>query len=56
MIDKIFRAQKELNETDFEILWEKALFIFDTNTLLDLYRSPESVRKDLLNTLFDTKL
>lgn len=55
-MDKIFRAHKELSEDDYKALWEDALFVFDTNTLLDLYRLPESARKDLLNILSDAKI
>lgn len=34
-----------------EELWEKAIFVFDTNVLLDLYRYSESSREDLLKVI-----
>jgi hypothetical protein len=55
-MDKIFRAHKETTIKDFKLLWEKALFVFDTNVLLDLYRLPDSAKKDLLNILSDKKI
>lgn len=39
------------SEKDFPKLWEKCLFVLDTNILLNLYRFPEEARKDLLNIL-----
>ncbi|WP_025879404.1 PIN-like domain-containing protein [Stenotrophomonas indicatrix] len=36
---------------DYEALWEKGVFIFDTNTLLHLYRVPEATRKQMLGAL-----
>ncbi|HKO77703.1 MAG TPA: PIN-like domain-containing protein, partial [Flavobacterium sp.] len=53
---EIFKSHREITEEDFEELWKKALFIFDTNTLLDVYRLPESAKIDFLNILSDKKI
>ncbi|MCX6318597.1 MAG: PIN-like domain-containing protein [Bacteroidetes bacterium] len=55
-MDTLFRTHKEISEEDFKFLWEKGLFVFDANVLLDLYRLPETARKDLLNILSDKKI
>ncbi len=55
-MDKLFKTHKELTEDDFKTLWEKGLFVFDANVLLDLYRLPETARNDLLNILSDKKI
>jgi len=36
------------SDEEFKRGWEKALFILDTNVLLDLYRYPEGARKQLI--------
>lgn len=36
---------------NFDKLWEKALFVFDTNVLLDLFRYSPKTRKELLDIL-----
>lgn len=51
-----FKAHTELTESDFSQLWERGLFVFDTNILLDLYRLPETAKKDLLNILSNKKI
>ena len=55
-MDKIFKSHRELTEQDFKLLWDKGLFVFDTNVLLDLYRLPESAKKDLLSILSNKKI
>jgi hypothetical protein len=55
-MNKLFKAHTELTEADFSQLWEKGLFVFDTNILLDLYRLPETAKKDLLNILSNKKI
>ena len=55
-MDKIFKSHKELTDNDFKLLWEKGLFVFDTNVLLDLYRLPESAKNDLLSILLNKKI
>ena len=37
--------------TDYEETWKTALFVFDTNVLLNLYRYQERTREELLETL-----
>ena len=36
---------------DFDKLWNEATFVFDTNVLLDLYRSSPKYRKEMLDIL-----
>jgi len=48
---KQFRGFYPLSEEEFKILWEKSLFVFDTNVLLNLYRYPIEVSNDFLNVL-----
>ena len=36
---------------DFDKLWDEATFVFDTNVLLDLYRSSPNSRKEMLDIL-----
>ncbi|WP_299867581.1 PIN-like domain-containing protein [Roseobacter sp.] len=36
---------------DYEAIWKHALFVFDTNTLLNLYRYQTGTRDELLNVL-----
>lgn len=38
---------------EFDSLWREALFVPDTNVLLNLYRYSESTRSDLLRILYD---
>lgn len=47
----LFRGYYALDDDDFKELWEKGLFIFDTNVLLDLYRYPETAREDFFNVM-----
>lgn len=55
-MNDVFKSHNDITEEDFTKLWEKGLFVFDTNVLLDLYRLPESAKKDLLNILNDNKI
>ncbi|PJG61399.1 hypothetical protein CV016_18030 [Yersinia kristensenii] len=50
---KIFRGFYTPKEADLAALWqdEKTIFIFDTNTLFNLYRCEEQTRKDLLSVM-----
>jgi len=43
----IFKGYYKLDEDDFRKLWENAIFIFDTNVLLNLYRYKTSTRDAL---------
>ena len=38
-------------EEQYKDIWENALFVFDTNTLLNLYRYQEETRSEFLNVL-----
>ena len=38
-------------EDQYKDIWENALFVFDTNTLLNLYRYQEETRREFLNVL-----
>lgn len=55
-MDLLLKTYKNLTKKDYENLWEKALFVFDTNVLLDLYRLPETASKDLIKILSDKKI
>lgn len=50
-MDHLFKINKQLDEVDFKSLWENALFVFDANVMLDLYRFPENAKRDLFNIL-----
>jgi hypothetical protein len=50
MIDS-FKGYYKLTEKEFEDLWKNCLFIFDTNIYLDLYRLPETGKKEYLSLL-----
>lgn len=50
MKDK-FKGYYRLDENGFSILWKNAVFIFDTNVLLNLYRYQSSTRDELLKVL-----
>jgi len=45
------RLHEVPSDATFKAIWEKGLFIFDTNVLLDLYRVRETARKDIVKTL-----
>lgn len=48
---ELFKGYYNLDEQDFSILWENAIFIFDTNVLLNLYRYQASTRDSLLKVI-----
>ena len=45
---KEFFGFYEPTQTEIDKSWENGIFVFDTNTLLNLYRYSESTRKDFL--------
>lgn len=47
----LIKTHRPLGKSDFEALWKKGVFIFDTNVLLNLYRLPENARNDFLKIL-----
>lgn len=52
LLKKIHRNN---NQVDFKSIWNKGIFIFDSNVLLDLYRLPISAREDLFNVFQNEK-
>jgi len=49
------KIHRDIKEIDFSKVWEKGVFVFDSNVLLDLYRLPKSARNDLVNVLENEK-
>lgn len=47
----LFKSFYKLDDSEFKVLWENAIFIFDTNILLNLYRYQSSTRDGLLDVL-----
>lgn len=47
-MQKLLKIHQDSNQFDFEKIWSEALFVFDSNVLLDLYRLPKSARDDLI--------
>ena len=45
----------ELNEDEKKQLWGSAIFVFDTNVLLNLYRYSDNTRNQLFNAIGDGK-
>lgn len=48
---KLFRGYYKLDDDEFTRLWTKAVFIFDTNVLLNLYRYQPSTRDSLFKVI-----
>lgn len=48
---RLFSWRLPLSESDFAVLWEQSIFVFDTNFLLDLYRVSRSTANDFLKIL-----
>lgn len=51
----LFKSFYKLSEEEYEILWQNAIFIFDTNILLNLYRYQSSTRDELLKVIEQLK-
>jgi hypothetical protein len=47
----LFPQYDHSNNIDFAETWKSALFVFDTNVLLNLYRYQESTREELLSVI-----
>lgn len=47
----LFRGYYQLEKEEFEPLWKSAIFIFDTNVLLNLYRYQSSTSTSLLEVI-----
>ncbi|WP_186059628.1 PIN-like domain-containing protein [Burkholderia gladioli] len=56
MLDVLLRIHRDSDDIDFASIWEKGLFVFDANVLLDLYRLPETASNDLIGVLRNQKL
>ena len=54
-IKMLFPGHYRPGEDAFKKLWEKGVFVPDSNVLLNLYRYPERARKDFLNVLNKVK-
>jgi len=50
-ITSLLKTHRDLDEETLEEMWEQALFIFDSNVLLDLYRLPQDAKNELLSIL-----
>ncbi|EKN48123.1 MULTISPECIES: PIN-like domain-containing protein [Pseudomonas syringae group] len=50
-IRSLLKTHRDLDEEEFDNMWERAVFIFDANVLLDLYRLPQSAKNELLSVL-----
>ncbi|MBC8881745.1 PIN-like domain-containing protein [Pseudomonas cerasi] len=50
-IRSLLKTHRDLDEEEFDSMWERAIFIFDANVLLDLYRLPKSAKNELLSVL-----
>ena len=46
-----FKGFYAIKENDFQYLWDHAVFVFDTNVLLNLYRYQESTTEQLLDVI-----
>jgi hypothetical protein len=47
----LFPGNYRPSENELSQLWSECIFVFDANVLLNLYRYPESARRDLLSIL-----
>lgn len=48
---ELFRGFYRPTNSEFKKMWETCVFVLDANVLLNLYRYPESARKDLFKVL-----
>ncbi|WP_282135979.1 PIN-like domain-containing protein [Seonamhaeicola maritimus] len=46
-----FKNYYKIPDSKFEEIWDNAIFVLDTNILLNLFRYPESARNDFLKVL-----
>ncbi|WP_157379605.1 PIN domain-containing protein [Burkholderia ubonensis] len=47
----LFHGYYDPSNNELQKLWEEAIFVFDTNTLLNLYRYSDATRENLLNLI-----
>ena len=52
---KAFREYHQFTEQEYISLWEKCLFVFDTNTLLNMYRYSRTTVETYFNVLNELK-
>ncbi|GGI98419.1 PIN-like domain-containing protein [Paenibacillus hunanensis] len=52
---ELFKSYYQLTEEEFKELWGNCTFVFDSNTLLNLYRYPETTREVFLEILQEIK-
>lgn len=50
-ISSLLKTHGDLEEDVLDNMWKQAIFIFDSNVLLDLYRLPQSAKNELLSVL-----
>ncbi len=55
-MDTIFKSNQKLSQVAFDELWNKALIVFDTNSILNIYRLPAPSKKDFLDVLSHEKV
>lgn len=48
---KTIKNRIMLSESEKKSLWENAIFVFDTNTLLELYRIPRSSAYSIIEAI-----
>lgn len=48
---KCFSEYYEISEQTYKEIWDKALFVFDTNLLLNLYRYTTDTRDNILDVM-----
>lgn len=54
-MDALFPGYFRLPDEQVEKIWTEAIFVFDTNTLLNLYRYSETTRNDVIKILVKLK-
>ncbi|SNT47194.1 MULTISPECIES: PIN-like domain-containing protein [unclassified Pseudomonas] len=55
-IDSVLQMHEDFDDKTIELMWGRALFVFDSNVLLDLYRLPVNAKNELLNVLRHPKI
>jgi len=51
MLKNLFPGHYKPSEEEFQKLWDKCIFVFDTNILLNVYRYSEKTRDRLFEIL-----
>ena len=50
-MDMKFQGYRKKTKEEIDFLWKNAIFTFDTNSLLNLYRYSETTRKDVFEII-----